>query len=84
MASSFPCVSIRKLRLAPPPSEHPDAIVQVYAARTWGWKGAFAVHSWLVYKPAGAASYTRWEVVGWGVGQGAPALRRNLRPPDGR
>jgi hypothetical protein len=70
--------------LAPPPAEHPEAIVQVYAARTWGWKGAFAVHSWLVYKPEGTGPYTRWEVVGWGVGQGAPAVRRNLRPPDGR
>ena len=70
--------------LAPAPAEHPEAIVQVYAARTWGWKGAFAVHSWLVYKPEGASAYTRWEVVGWGVDRGAPAVRRNLRPPDGR
>ena len=46
--------------------------MQVYAARTWGWKGAFAVHSWIVFKPEGAASYERYEVVGWGVGRGAP------------
>ena len=70
--------------LAPAPDEHRDAVVQVYAARTWGWKGAFAVHSWIVFKPEGAASYERYEVVGWGVGQGASAVRRNLRPPDGR
>ncbi len=41
--------------LAPTPAEHPDAVVQVYAARTWGWKGAFAVHSWIVLKPEGAS-----------------------------
>jgi hypothetical protein len=70
--------------LAPPPAEHPEAVVQVYAARAWGWKGAFAVHSWLVYKPKDAAAYDRWEVVGWGVRQGVPSVRRNLRPPDGR
>ena len=70
--------------LAPEPSAHPGAVVQVYAARTWGWKGAFAVHSWIVLKPEGAAAYDRYEVVGWGVSRGAPAMRRNLRPPDGR
>lgn len=70
--------------MAPAPDRHPDAVVQVYAARTWGWKGAFAVHSWIVFKPEGAASYDRYEVVGWGVGRGGRAVRRNLRPPDGR
>jgi hypothetical protein len=71
-------------RLAPDPAEHPEAVVQVYAARTWGWKGAFAVHCWIAFKGEGASGYDRYEVVGWGVGRGAPAVRRNLRPPDGR
>jgi hypothetical protein len=71
-------------QLAPEPREHPEAIVQVYAARTWGWKGAFAVHSWIAFKREGAPAYDRYDVVGWGVGRGAPAVRRNLRPPDGR
>ena len=70
--------------MAPPPDTHPEAVVQVYAARTWGWKGAFAVHSWIIFKPDGATSYERYEVVGWGVGRGAPSVRRNLRPADGR
>lgn len=70
--------------LAPSPAEHPEAIVQVYAARTWGWKGALAVHSWVAFKRADADSYDRYEVVGWGVGSGAPSVRRNLRAPDGR
>jgi hypothetical protein len=70
--------------LAPDPATHPEAVVQVYAARAWGWKGAFAVHCWVAFKPENAAGYDRYEVVGWGVGRGAPAVRRNLRPPDGR
>lgn len=70
--------------LAPDPREHPGAIVQVYAARTWGWKGALAVHSWIAFKREGASAYDRYDVVGWGVGRGAPAVRRNLRPVDGR
>lgn len=52
-----------------------EAIIQVYAARTVGWRGALAVHTWIAVKPSGAAHYTRYEVVGWGVGNGYPAIR---------
>jgi hypothetical protein len=34
-------------------------------------------------KRAGAPAFERYEVVGWGVGRGAPAIRRNMRPIDG-
>lgn len=70
--------------LSPDPAAHSAAVVQVFAARTWGWKGALAVHSWISFKPEDATGYDRYDVVGWGVGRGAPAVRRNLRPPDGR
>src|SRR5688500_16154124 len=60
---------------APDPAQTREAVVQVYAARTVGWKGAFGVHSWIVVKPAGAAHYTRYEVVGWGVMRGYPAIQ---------
>jgi hypothetical protein len=70
--------------LAPDPASHPEPIVQIYAARSWGWKGAFSVHSWVALKPAGAAGYERYDVVGWGVGPGGrAALRRNIRTVDG-
>jgi hypothetical protein len=65
--------------LAPDPPVHADAVVQVYAARVWGWRGALAVHTWLVVKPADASGYTRYEVVGWG---GSP-VRVSQRIPDG-
>lgn len=68
--------------LLPEPRQHPDALVQVWAARTWGWRGVFAVHSWIVLKEEGAEAYERWEVVGWGVSRGLPAVRRNMRAPD--
>ena len=38
--------------LAPDPAAHPEAIVQVYAARTVGWRGTFGVHTWVAVKPA--------------------------------
>lgn len=65
--------------LAPDPLTVKDAVIQVYAARVWGWRGAFAVHTWVVVKPAGAEAFTRYEVVGWG---GAP-VRISNRTPDG-
>lgn len=65
------------------PAKRDDAVVQVYAARAWGMKGIFAVHSWIVLKHAGAADYDRYEVVGWGVSNGAPAVRKNRHDADG-
>ena len=69
--------------IAPKPAATPEAVIQVYAARAWGWKGVFAVHSWIAIKKAGADRFDRYEVVGWGVDQGAPAIRRNRHAPDG-
>ena len=34
-------------------------------------------------KHAGAAKFERYEVVGWGVQRGAPAIRKDKHPPDG-
>jgi hypothetical protein len=70
--------------LAPRPSQVRDAVVQVYAARTYGWKGAVAVHSWIVFKRPNASAYERYEVVAWGVRRGGPAIRKDMRPADGR
>jgi hypothetical protein len=67
---------------APDPATTPDAVVQVYAARAVGWRGVMAVHTWVAVKPAGAPAYTRYEVMGWGVGNGSPAVRVNRTGPD--
>ena len=69
--------------LAPDPATTPEPVVQVYAARAWGWKGIFAVHSWIIMKRADAPAFERYEVVGWGVGRGAPAIRKDMRTIDG-
>jgi hypothetical protein len=62
-------------RQAPDPASTPEAVVQVYAARAWGWRGAVAVHTWVAVKPSNARKYTRYEVIGWGVHGGAAAIR---------
>jgi len=70
--------------LAPEPSSHREPIVQVYAARTVGWRGAFAVHTWIAVKPANASGYLRYEVIGWRLRSGNSVLSiSDYRAPDG-
>lgn len=68
--------------LAPLPSETPEAVVQVYAARTWGMRGSVAVHTWIATKPPGAADYRRHEVIGWRLYRSGSALVQRRGDPD--
>lgn len=73
----------RAAGLAPDPGAHSEAVVQVYASRAFGWRGAFADHTWLVAKPAGASRYTRFEVIGWYRGNGRSVISvSDGRAPD--
>lgn len=51
--------------LAPNPAATREAVVQVYAARAFGWRGAFGTHTWLAVKPTGAQRYRVLQVTGW-------------------
>ena len=44
--------------LAPDPASTPEAIVQVYGARAFSWRGYFGIHTWIAVKPTAAQSYT--------------------------
>lgn len=63
--------------LLPSAEEAPEARVTILAAHTGGMKGAFAVHSWIVLKGRDAATYDRYDVVGWGN-----PVRKNGYAPD--
>ncbi len=65
--------------LLPPAAQSRDAAVRVYAAPTVRWRGIFAVHCWIVLKPEGAPTYTRYDYTAWGE-----PIRRNGFEPDGR
>ncbi len=68
--------------LAPDPATTPDAVVQVYAARAFGWRGTFGVHTWIVAKRGHERQYSRYEVLGWGVSRGSGAIRISQGNPD--
>jgi hypothetical protein len=68
--------------LAPDPATTPEAVLQVYAARAWGWRGALGVHTWIAAKRSKAKSYQRLEVIGWGVRRGGSAVRITTGAPD--
>lgn len=68
--------------LAPDPISHPGAVVQVYAADTWGWRGRFAVHTWISVKRASDDAYTVYDVVGWRKRWGRPVVGASQDVPD--
>ncbi|MBU3020389.1 DUF3750 domain-containing protein [Aestuariibacter sp. A3R04] len=57
------------------PSEFSAPVIEVYAADAFSWRGWFAVHTWIALKEENETLYTVYEVVGWRVNQGLPALK---------
>jgi hypothetical protein len=68
--------------LSPDPAATQEAVIQVFAAPAVSWRGIFSVHTWIAVKPAGAPRFTRYEVLGFGVANGAPAVRIDRMGPD--
>lgn len=68
--------------IAPPAETTEEAVLHVYGADVYGWRGIFAIHTWIAAKPSGASSYTIYEILGWRANRGLPALviRRDI--PD--
>ena len=67
--------------VAPDPVQYSDiAIVQVYSASTYGWRGLFAEHPWIIFKRSGETAFTRYDVVGW---RSPDVVQRNYALPDG-
>ncbi len=70
--------------IAPDAALTPDAIVQVYSARAFGWRGWFGVHTWIAVKPENAQAYTVYEVIGWKLRAADTAVAVHQRAPDAR
>jgi hypothetical protein len=68
--------------IAPDPSLTTEAVLQVYGAKAWSWRGWFAIHTWIAAKRTNEAFYTVYDVVGWRAGRGQPVLKIAKDIPD--
>ncbi|HUQ76252.1 MAG TPA: DUF3750 domain-containing protein [Burkholderiales bacterium] len=82
LLSSLTVVHASAAGLAPDPATTPEAVVQVYGARTMGVKGLFGVHTWIAVKPTDAMSWTVYEIIGWRLRWSDSALVIRERQPD--
>lgn len=67
---------------APDPLAHPEAVVQVYGADVWGFRGNFAIHTWVATKAKDASAYQIYQVIGWRQRRGRPVLSVSEGQPD--
>jgi hypothetical protein len=70
--------------LAPDPATTPEAIIQVYGARAFSWRGYLGIHTWIAVKPTKAKSYTIYEVIGWLQRRKMPVVVIYENVPDRR
>jgi hypothetical protein len=82
--SNWRTASRESMGIAPTPEEEPRAIVQVYAARAFGWRGSFAVHTWIATKEEQAATYTTYHVTAWGLRSSDSTIMISQDIPDRR
>lgn len=62
--------------IATSPSADSRAIIEIYAADAFSWRGWFAVHPWIAIKEEQATQYSVYEVTGWQVDRGLSAIRQ--------
>jgi hypothetical protein len=79
---SWATASRGSAQIAPAPKQHPGAIVQVYGARTLGWRGAFGIHTWIATKRRDATGYNVHHVIGWRYYYGGSPVVSGRGTPD--
>lgn len=82
--ASWRTASRESVGLAPNPLQTPEALIQVYGARAYGWRGYFGVHTWIAVKPSNANAYTVYEVIGWYLRRGGSVVAVHQQIPDRR
>ena len=68
--------------IAPNPKTDSEAVVQVYAARAFSWRGMFGVHTWIATKSRNAKTYRIHQVIGWRARRGGAAISSSTGIPD--
>jgi hypothetical protein len=68
--------------VAPDPGVTQEAIIQVYGADVWGFRGYFAMHTWVATKAEDGADYNIYQVIGWHLRRRGTVLSITQGPPD--
>ncbi len=69
--------------IAPNPVNEKAAVIEIYAANAFSWRGWFAVHTWIATKEKNAENYTVYEVIGWRLQRGlSPLSEYTTTTPD--
>ena len=68
--------------IAPDPDKTPEAVIQIYAARAFNWRGVFGVHTWIATKEADATEYKVHQVLGWQLYRSLPVVVSETDAPD--
>ena len=80
--ANYQTANRQSAHLSPTPKQYSDAIIQVFAARAFNWRGIVSLHLWLALKPKNADAYFVCQVVGWNFFRGLPALSIAKDIPD--
>lgn len=68
--------------IAPNPRIEKEAVVQIYTARTYNWRGYFAVHPWIAVKKKNQKDYTVYQVMAWNMRGGHSTVSAEKDIPD--
>lgn len=74
--------SRQSAQLAPLPSELKEAVVQIYYARAFNWRGHFGVHPWVSWKLEGEKNYTVAQILGYRLARTGNSLVVENDIPD--
>ena len=70
--------------IAPDPAVTTEAVIQVYGARAFSWRGYLGIHTWVAVKPTDAMGFTVYEVIGWRLRSKQSVLVSHNSLPDRR
>jgi hypothetical protein len=80
--ANYQTANRQSAHIAPDPLSTSEAIIQVYSARAFNWRGIFAVHTWIAIKPKDINYYIIYQVIGWRVHWNLPPLLAVKDIPD--
>jgi hypothetical protein len=68
--------------IAPLPKMEKAAVVQIYGAKTYSWRGHFSLHTWIATKEKNASTYVTYQVLGWRTQRGLDTIEIEKNIPD--